>query len=157
SAIGGAPSGKPSILMRPVFSSGKGRAGLTCARSGRNQSETSGAGSCGAFHLSSQVEGGCTVAARPAPEGAGFLDQSMMEIAVLALVAGFVLFRLYVTLGKRTGSERPVDPQPQPAQGPMPRAESAPRTSVPKASVTAGAEGLQAIARADSKFDPDHF
>ncbi|MBC7769351.1 MAG: hypothetical protein H7124_11240, partial [Phycisphaerales bacterium] len=47
------------------------------------------------------------------------MDQSLIEIVVLAFVAGFVLFRLYTTLGKRTGAERP--PQPAPAQGELPR------------------------------------
>jgi predicted lipid-binding transport protein (Tim44 family) len=81
----------------------------------------------------------------------------MIEIAVLALVAGFVLFRLYTTLGKRTGSERPIDPQPQTAQGPLPRGETALKTPLAKAPIIAGAEGLQAISRADNKFDADHF
>ena len=36
------------------------------------------------------------------------LDQSLIQIVVLAFVAGFVLFRLYTTLGKRP--ERP-DPR----------------------------------------------
>ena len=81
----------------------------------------------------------------------------MIEIAVLALVAGFVLFRLYTTLGKRTGAERPIEPRPQPAQGPLPRAETALKPPLTRAPIVAGAEGLQAIARADAGFDPDHF
>src|SRR5690349_10403647 len=47
--------------------------------------------------------------------GVGILDQSTIEIVVLAFIAGFVLFRLYATLGRRT--ERPVNPRPQPAHG----------------------------------------
>ncbi len=83
------------------------------------------------------------------------MDQGLIEIAVLAFVAGFVLFRLYVTLGRRTGAERPV--QPQPAQGELPRERaSAPQTAVPGAAGPAG-EGLRAIMRADPSFDVDHF
>ena len=47
--------------------------------------------------------------------GALSLDQGMLEILVLAFIAGFVLFRLYVTLGRRTGAEQ--EPRPAPAPG----------------------------------------
>lgn len=83
------------------------------------------------------------------------MDQSLIEIVVLAFVAGFVLFRLYTTLGKRTGAERP--PQPAPAQGELPRdLPGAPRMPMQTASGPAG-EGLMAIVRADPSFDVDHF
>jgi predicted lipid-binding transport protein (Tim44 family) len=81
----------------------------------------------------------------------------MIEIAVLALVAGFVLFRLYTTLGKRTGAERPAEPRTQPAQGQMPRPETALKPAPASVATPAGAEGLVAISRADSAFDADHF
>ena len=42
------------------------------------------------------------------------MDRGLIEIVILAFVAGFILFRLYATLGKRTGEERP--PQPAPVQ-----------------------------------------
>ena len=84
------------------------------------------------------------------------MDQGFIEIAVLAFIAGFVLFRLYTTLGKRTGAERP-DPRPQPAQGELPREEvGAPPVAMPVSAGQAG-EGLMAIVRADPSFDVEHF
>lgn len=79
----------------------------------------------------------------------------MIEILILAFVAGFVLFRLYTTLGKRTGAERPVEPQP--VQGELPR-EQAGITPV-AAAVTGGTagEGVAAIERADPTFEPGYF
>lgn len=76
----------------------------------------------------------------------------MLEILVLAFVAGFVLFRLYVTLGRRTGAER--DPRPAPVQGGM-----APEVPLSKPVVPQGpgGDGLVAIMRADPSFDPDFF
>jgi predicted lipid-binding transport protein (Tim44 family) len=84
------------------------------------------------------------------------LDQGFLEIAVLAFVAAFILFRLYSTLGKRTGAP-PPEPRPQPAQGPMPTADAALRpTTAPVAAGKAG-EGLMDIVRADQYFEPDRF
>ncbi len=82
------------------------------------------------------------------------MDQSLLEILILAFVAGFVLFRLYTTLGRRTGSERPA--QPQPAQGELPREQPLPPKQAPAPNGPAG-EGLMAIVRVDPSFDVDHF
>jgi predicted lipid-binding transport protein (Tim44 family) len=84
------------------------------------------------------------------------LENDFIVLAVLAFIAGFVLLRLYSTLGKRTGAERPEE-RPQPAQGELPREEmnQAPRTAI-KPSGPAG-EGLMAIVRADPSFDVEHF
>jgi predicted lipid-binding transport protein (Tim44 family) len=84
------------------------------------------------------------------------LDQNMIEILVLAFIAGFVLFRLYTTLGRRTGSERP-EPRPAPAQGNLPPevAPSPPLAGMP--ATGAAGEGLMAIVRADPSFDGEHF
>jgi predicted lipid-binding transport protein (Tim44 family) len=78
----------------------------------------------------------------------------MIEILVLAFVAGFVLFRLYTTLGKRTGAERP--PEPQPAQGELPREPAAP---IAPATVTGGSagDGVAAIEKADPNFESGYF
>jgi len=83
------------------------------------------------------------------------LDQNLLEIFVLALVAGFVLFRLYTTLGRRTGDER--EPRPAPVQGGLsPDAPVA--RPVPSAAMAGpGGEGVTAIMRADPSFDPDFF
>lgn len=84
------------------------------------------------------------------------MDQALIEYAVLAFVAGFVLYRLYTTLGRRVDTERP-DPRPAPAQGEMPRDQDGPApVSAPMASGPAG-EGLMAIFRADPHFDVEHF
>lgn len=80
----------------------------------------------------------------------------MIEIAVLAFVAAFVLFRLYTTLGRRTGSERP-EPRPQPAQGPITHAEPGPAQPAPPVVGGAAGEGLAAVNRADPSFDAGHF
>jgi predicted lipid-binding transport protein (Tim44 family) len=82
------------------------------------------------------------------------LNQGLIEILVLAFIAGFVLFRLYTTLGRRTGSERPAEPQP--AQGELPRQPAAQPKPVPVSGVSAG-EGLAAIEQADASFEAGHF
>lgn len=81
------------------------------------------------------------------------MDQSLIEILVLAFIAGFVLFRLYTTLGKRTGEERP---EPQPAQGEIPRGPM-PAPMAPPIAAGAAGEGVAAIERADPNFDPGYF
>ncbi|MEZ5994238.1 MAG: Tim44/TimA family putative adaptor protein [Hyphomonadaceae bacterium] len=83
------------------------------------------------------------------------MDQSLIEILVLAFVAGFVLFRLYTTLGRRTGAERP--PEPQPAQGELPREAAATPPPTAKVGAAAASEGLEAIQRLDAGFDAGHF
>ena len=85
------------------------------------------------------------------------MDQSTIEIAVLAFIAGFVLFRLYATLGRRTGAERPLDARPQPAQaGLAPFAGQATAPLQVAAGNPVGA-GVAAIVRADPSFDIAHF
>ncbi len=84
------------------------------------------------------------------------MDQGFIEIALLAFVAAFILFRLYATLGKRTGAP-PPEPRPQPAQGPMPPADALPRTALTPVPAGKAGEGLMEIVRADSYFEPDHF
>lgn len=81
------------------------------------------------------------------------MNSSSWELVILAFVAGFVLYRLYTTLGKRTGAERPAEPAPAPVQGELPRERS---DEAPPAGA-AGGEGVMAIVRADPSFDLDHF
>jgi predicted lipid-binding transport protein (Tim44 family) len=83
------------------------------------------------------------------------LDEGLIQILVLAFIAGFVLYRLYTTLGRRTGSERPA--QPAPAQGELPREPVTPAPPSPQAASASAGEGLMAIVRADQSFDIDHF
>ncbi|MGE0741487.1 MAG: Tim44/TimA family putative adaptor protein [Hyphomonadaceae bacterium] len=85
------------------------------------------------------------------------MDQSLIEILILAFVAGFVLFRLYTTLGRRTGSERPAEPTPAPAQGELPREQAGPSPAAVQAAQGEAGEGLTAIVRADPNFDVDYF
>lgn len=83
------------------------------------------------------------------------MDRDTITIVVLAFVAGVVLYRLYATLGRRTGAERPIDPRPQPAQGVLPQ-KLAPQA--PGAIAGSGvSDGVTAIARADPTFDVAHF
>lgn len=82
------------------------------------------------------------------------MDESLIQILVLAFIAAFVLFRLYATLGRRTGAERPVQPQPAPGL-PSERATSAPLAGASAATPTAN--GLMAIVRVDPSFDSEKF
>jgi predicted lipid-binding transport protein (Tim44 family) len=85
------------------------------------------------------------------------LSQGLIEILVLAFIAGFVLFRLYTTLGRRTGEERPAEPRPAPAQGELP-SERPVRAPLAGGAVGGPAsEGLMAIVRADPNFESEHF
>jgi predicted lipid-binding transport protein (Tim44 family) len=85
------------------------------------------------------------------------LDQDTVIIVVLAFVAGFILFRLYATLGRRTGAERPAEPRPQPALGPMAAPFPAPQPQAVAAAAGPAGEGVAAILRADPSFDIAHF
>jgi predicted lipid-binding transport protein (Tim44 family) len=86
-----------------------------------------------------------------------------LEILILAAVAGFLAFKLYTVLGKRTGNER----SPQDRLGPLQhRAETAPQvlTKEPTATPTAVeapsnpvAAALVDIKLADRTFDSDKF
>ncbi len=84
------------------------------------------------------------------------MDQGFIEIAVLAFIAAFVLFRLYSTLGKRTGAERP-EPRPQPAQGELPRDDVSPAQKPTSTPGGPAGDGLMAIVRADPSFDIEQF
>lgn len=83
------------------------------------------------------------------------LGDDWLQYFVLAFIAGFVLFRLYSVLGRRTGAERP--PQPAPAQGELPR--DVPGAAPFPSQVVEGSagEGLMAIVRVDPNFDVEHF
>ena len=82
------------------------------------------------------------------------MDQSLIQILVLAFIAGFVLLKLYTTLGKRP--ER-TDPRPQPAQGALPREEMGAALAPTPAPAGAAGDGVMAIVRADPQFEPGQF
>lgn len=83
------------------------------------------------------------------------MDPSLIEIVGLAFVAGFILYKLYATLGRRTGAEPP--PQPQPAQGAFGPEALRARLTQPSLGPTAGGDGVLAIMRADPNFDAGKF
>jgi predicted lipid-binding transport protein (Tim44 family) len=83
------------------------------------------------------------------------LDQdNTIVIAVLAVAAGFILYRLYTVLGRRTGAEPP--PQPVTPQGATPPSARL-AFGAPLAVNETGNQGLTAIVRADPSFDIDRF
>lgn len=84
------------------------------------------------------------------------MDQGLIEILVLAFIAGFVLFRLYTTLGRRTGAE-PPPARPAPAQGELPREQPGAQPGVAPMPAGPAGDGLMAIVRADPNFDVEHF
>ena len=84
------------------------------------------------------------------------MNEDWVTIAILAFVAGFVLFRLYMTLGRRTGAERP-EPRPAPAQGQLPTERPALAPAFGASDPPQAIDGLTAIMRADPNFDAEHF
>ena len=81
------------------------------------------------------------------------MDQDFIQILILALIAGIVLFRLYTTLGKRTCEE---SHEPAPAQGEFPRGPVQAPAVAPVSGGAAG-EGVAAIERADPNFEASYF
>lgn len=84
-----------------------------------------------------------------------------IELIILAVVAVFVISRLYAVLGQKTGAEPPtrrVREAPAPAQraDDFPAAEDN-RPSARPAFTGPAAAGLEAIAKRDPEFDPDTF
>jgi len=84
------------------------------------------------------------------------VNAQVIELVVLAIVAGVVLARLYATLGRRTGAERPSTPAPQPAQGDL-RETMAERPQAGLGAATSAAGGLAELMRIDPTFDAGHF
>jgi len=81
-------------------------------------------------------------------------DTQVLEILILAMIAGFILFRLYSVLGRRTGHE----PPPR-QQGRLPGSEPVPQPPAPPSepSRQGGGKGLLDIQLADRNFDAGHF
>jgi len=89
------------------------------------------------------------------------MSNPVIEVLILAAVALFVLWRLYVALG-RGGDERPMQrPAPAPEQrGGAPEAQPpAPRRTEPERPIFTGpaAGGLEEIYNADSSFSAEEF
>ncbi len=79
------------------------------------------------------------------------LEQDTIQILVLAFIAGIVLFRLYTTLGKRTGEEAQ---EPAPVHGELPRGAAPEAAAAP---VSGGMAGVAAIQRVDPSFEAGYF
>jgi predicted lipid-binding transport protein (Tim44 family) len=87
-------------------------------------------------------------------------DSSLLEIILLAMVAGFVLLRLRAVLGRRIGHEQQNPPPVAPNVGQTEQAmREAPPPPVPAPMPLGGAvaAGLGRINAADKNFDPGTF
>jgi len=86
---------------------------------------------------------------------------AMVEIVVLAMVAGFLALRLYSVLGKRTGHEHPLAPVEDhgpPATGPAFVAPArAPVAIMDSVFEDGAAAGVRAIVAAEPSFDVGRF
>ena len=84
----------------------------------------------------------------------------LLDIVLIAMLAGFVLFRLYTVLGRRTGHERPPQEDyrigPQRAEDTVGAAPKLTHTSAERPSDPV-ASGLFDIGLADRGFDKEHF
>jgi predicted lipid-binding transport protein (Tim44 family) len=80
-------------------------------------------------------------------------DTQVLEILVLAMIAGVILFRLYTVLGRRTGHEPPPPGQP----GRLPGSEAAALPPPPADTSRVGGHGLLDIQLADRNFDAQSF
>lgn len=85
----------------------------------------------------------------------------MVEIVVLAMVAGFLALRLYSVLGKRTGHEQPLPPIEERTMKPAVAAVDGGRAAAPAARDTVfesdAASGVRAIIAAEPSFDVGRF
>ena len=96
------------------------------------------------------------------------VSSQLLYILVLATVAGIILFRLYMVLGRRTGNERRPPERFERVGGAteQPQAAASQPVLLPDRSTHAGpapqpddplAQGLLDIKLADRSFDSDHF
>ncbi|MBL6852004.1 MAG: Tim44 domain-containing protein [Alphaproteobacteria bacterium] len=91
------------------------------------------------------------------------MDPQLIEIFVLALIAGVILFRLYTVLGRRTGHEAPPPDPRVPVNAPRDTAKDNVIALPTRAEQIADrpadpvARGLFDIKLADRDFDADHF
>lgn len=85
----------------------------------------------------------------------------MVEIVVLAMVAGFLALRLYAVLGKRTGHEQPLAPVEEHPHAPSNTGFTPPAR--PTVAITdtvfeeSAASGVRAIVAAEPSFDVGRF
>ncbi len=101
--------------------------------------------------------------AEKVPDMANF---QLLDILLIATVAGIILFRLYMVLGRRTGHERPPQENYRLSGNPPARTGDAPakddgripaRPALAQRPSDPVAGGLVDIQLADRAFDKDHF
>jgi predicted lipid-binding transport protein (Tim44 family) len=90
------------------------------------------------------------------------VSNEMIQILVLAVIAGIVVMRLYTVLGRRTGSERPTAPPPSArGQAPAPVETGLGKAMAPQAPAPAATgpaiPALSEIAARDPAFEPANF
>ncbi len=88
------------------------------------------------------------------------MSTSMIEFIVLAAIALFIGWRLYVTLGQDSGPPEGRDrgPRPAPPPEPMQPSERQPEGGDLRPAFTGpAAAGLEAIYHVDKSFDPKQF
>lgn len=79
----------------------------------------------------------------------------LFQILIFAAIAGFLLYRLYTVLGRRTGHmPSPQDSAPRAGSDDVPPAAS---DRIRPAFTGPGAAGMEDIRRADGRFDPGQF
>ncbi len=83
------------------------------------------------------------------------MSNELIEVLIMAAVAGLVLARLYAVLGRRAGSERERAPKPQPA-GAGPARAAGPLLN-PLTNQESVEPGVAAIMAVDPHFDGEHF
>ena len=95
------------------------------------------------------------------------MQNQFFDIILFAMVAGFIAFRLYTVLGRRTGHERAPDEQvrvpdparaaPQPKDNVIPLPDRGGQAAAAAAAVTPLARALLDIKLADRNFDETRF
>ncbi len=90
-----------------------------------------------------------------------FAVSGMIEIVVLAMVAGFLALRLYSVLGKRTGHEQPLAPvEDHAAAAPAPAFASPARPTIAASDSVfedGAATGVRAVVATEPSFDVGRF
>ncbi len=80
-----------------------------------------------------------------------------LDIVFLAVIAGFIGFRLWSVLGQRTGEEQSRDPFKRPVPAPEERAPLSPRAPADAGAAAASGVNLTEIRLADRSFEADQF
>lgn len=84
------------------------------------------------------------------------MSNELIEVLIMAAVAGLVLARLYAVLGRRTGAERQREPKPSQPVGAGAARVAGPLVT-PSANVESPEPGTAPIVAMDPLFDRDQF